>query len=87
MFILLITGALASVAQTGYTTDANGNLTQVVIKKTEADLTKGAVKTGKVFTTASGDEYPVWKSAAGRLFIVRTSKAGNAYKQYLEEQK
>ena len=84
---LLMLCTMLTFAQTSYTTDASGNLTQVVTIKSEADMVKGAIKTSQLFTTASGDQYPVYQSATNRLFVVRTSKTGNHYKQYLEEKK
>lgn len=58
----------------------NGNFVPATItaKVKSADST-----TGKTFTTASG-VYPVYQSARGKLYILRTSKNGNVYKQYLK---
>jgi len=59
--------------------DANGNY-QAVSKAT-AD--KGT-DTGKTFTDSKGAVYPVFKSSAGKLYYIRTSKtSGNDYKVYL----
>jgi type VI protein secretion system component VasK len=43
-----------------------------------------AQSTGKTFTDAKGNIYPVMMSINGKLFIVRTSKTGKVYKQYLK---
>ena len=51
------------------------------------NVSKGAEKpkdTGKTFTDQQGNKYPVFISAKGKLFVIRTSKAGNQYKQYLK---
>ena len=39
--------------------------------------------TGKTFTDAKGATYPVFKSARNAVYIWRTAKKGNKYKQYL----
>jgi len=53
--------------------------------QTEAQAIGKATKTGDVFKTKAGEVYPVYISTAGKLFVVRQSKAtGNFYKQYLK---
>ena len=48
------------------------------------DKSKDPVKT-KLIHTIKGVDYPVWKSARGKYFIIRTSKkSGKQYKQYLK---
>lgn len=72
---------LAGKAQ-NVTKDSNGNYIAVksIVKR------DSATNTGKTFTDTKGNVYPVLISAKGRLFYVRTSKAGNDYKVYLKLQ-
>ena len=85
--ILLFAGAMVSNAQTSYTTDASGTLIQQQVIHSEEDVIGNAEPTGQKFKASNGEMYDVYKSAKGRLFIVRESKTGNHYKQYLEEVK
>jgi len=59
--------------------DATGNYI-AVSKAVEADSAKN---TGKTFTDHKGLKFDVKISPKGKLFYVRTSKAGNQYKVYL----
>ena len=44
-----------------------------------------AVNTGKTFTDSKGKVYPVYRSARGKYYVIRTSrKTGKQYKQYLK---
>jgi hypothetical protein len=62
------------------TQDKNGNY----IQSKTVDTVKG-VPTGKTFITAKGEEYPVFKTKTGKLYVLRISKnTGNYYKQYLK---
>ena len=61
--------------------DANGNYQAVTHKKVASEQSN----TGKTFTDTKGNVYPVFKSATGKLFYVRTSaNTGNDYKVYLQ---
>lgn len=40
--------------------------------------------TGKYFKHKDGTKYLVYKTSTGRLFVIRTSKSGNTYRQYLK---
>lgn len=60
--------------------DANGNYIAVSTKKAKTE----ARATGKTYTDSKGNVYPVYESAKGKLFIIRTSKTGNTYNQYLK---
>ena len=61
--------------------DANGNYQAVTHKKA---ITENQ-ETGKTFTDTKGNVYPVFKSSAGKLYYIRTSKtSGNDYKVYLQ---
>ena len=58
--------------------DAQGNYTMIIAQ---------AQSTGKTFTDAKGNIYPVMQSIKGKLFITRKSKTGKVYKQYLTVRK
>lgn len=60
--------------------DSKGNYTAILKAKT----TQEAKNTGSKFTDNKGTVYPVMESKNGKLFYVRTSKAGNEYKVYLK---
>lgn len=62
------------------TKDKDGNY--IVVKA--ATIDDKAKETGKTFTAANGSVYPVFISKNGKLFIIRTSKTGNQYNQYLK---
>ena len=50
-----------------------------------ANNTTEAKETGKTYTDAKGQKYPVYTSKSGKLFIIRTSiRTGNKYNQYLK---
>jgi len=61
------------------TIDKSGNY--VAIQKKAASEDKA---TGKTFTDAKGNKYPVMVSKNGKLFYVRTSKTGKEYKVYIK---
>ncbi len=81
--ILIITAILGLSfglkAQT-VTKDAQGNY--IAVKALET--TEKAKDTGKTFTDTKGNVYPVYVSKNGKLFVIRTSKTGTQYKQYLK---
>lgn len=85
MLVLIAFTTVVATAQTTYQKNEKGELVQVKMPKSEAEVTKGATMTADVFVNSSGDKYPVWKNSNGRLFIVRKSKTDNHYRQYLEE--
>lgn len=62
--------------------DAAGNY--VAVKATKDSTQTSAKPTGKTYTDTKGNVYPVWVSKNGKLFIVRISKTGNKYNQYLK---
>lgn len=78
MAVMLLIAAPAA-GQT-VTKDANGNY--VSVKRAET-----ATKTGQTYTDSKGVVYDVYKSAKGKLFYYRTSKAGNVYKAYINQSK
>lgn len=50
----------------------------------EAPKGSEAKPTGKTYTDTKGNVYPVMISKNGKLFVVRTSKKGTKYNQYLK---
>lgn len=62
-----------------------GKLNGKVITQTTSTKSKTpATKTDMVFKDSKGKEYPVWKTANGKYYIIRTSaKTGKEYKQYI----
>lgn len=60
--------------------DANGNYVAVKATKTAQD----DKPTGKTYTDSKGNVYPVYESKNGKLYVIRTSKTGTQYKQYLK---
>lgn len=61
--------------------DKDGNYVTVSTRDTSKTSYKA---TGKTFTDSKGKIYPVYISKNGKLFYVRTSKAGNIYHSYLK---
>lgn len=80
--ILFLSFALYSPAQVAV--DKAGNY--YTEKKTTASKVI-ATDTGKTFTDSKGVIYPVWLSVNGKLFVIKTSKAGNQYNYYLKIKK
>lgn len=74
-YILLLLLMYTAPARAQMVQDAQGNYTMIIAK---------AQSTGKTFTDAKGIKYPIMQSIKGKYFIVRTSKQGKAYKQYLK---
>jgi hypothetical protein len=66
-------------AQSNVTTDKNGNFIAVQTADTAT-----ATPTGKTYTAANGELFPVMQSTKGKLFVIRTSKTGTKYKFYLK---
>ena len=58
----------------------DGNYIAVKATKTDDKPTD----TGKTYTDTKGIVYPVFVSKNGKLFVIRTSKTGSQYKQYLK---
>lgn len=78
--IVILSTFFCANAQTKVTVDANGNY--VAAKRDYAR--EEAKETGKTFTDSKGNVLPVLESAGGKLFVVKTSKAGNEYRMYLK---
>jgi len=58
--------------------DASGNFIATKAVKDTAQAT------GRYYVDKAGNMWPVYKSPKGRLFALRRSKAGNAYRFYLK---
>jgi hypothetical protein len=78
-FILLVLINLSCYCQS-VRQDANGNF--YAVKKTQ-DSTDSK-PTGKTFTTAKGEVFDVYVSGNGKYYVIRKSRNGNTYKQYLK---
>jgi len=81
MLILIVTLFCAGVNAQTIKKTADGNYIQQ--KRTTSDSVGGKV-TGSTFTTSKGDVYPIYLSINGKAFVIRVSKNGNKYKQYLK---
>lgn len=79
LFLAISTGY----SQTKVTKDANGNFIAVKATK-QASEDK---PTGQTYTTSKGETFPVYESVNGKLYVIRTSKNGNQYRQYLQTEK
>lgn len=77
---ILILCASYSIQAQNATKDAQGNFKAI---SSQQDTTK-ATNTGKTFTDKKNVSFPVYISAKGKLFVIKTSKAGNVYKMYLK---
>jgi hypothetical protein len=77
----LILASTMTFGQSKVVRDANGNfVTQNTPKKASEDK-----PTGNTYTTAKGEQFPVYVSKNGKYYVLRTSKeTGNIYKQYLK---
>lgn len=76
--IIMMTFTMTTTAQNYKLVDG-----QLVEQPKEDTTKKGSTKT-KMTITKKGVVYPVWKGSKGGLYIIRTSKKGNKYRQYLK---
>jgi hypothetical protein len=76
---LFLTSSLAF-SQSKVVRDSSGNFVQIKAQRKASE----DKPTGQTFTTSKGDTYPVYESERGKLYVIRTSKSGNEYKQYLK---
>ena len=74
--ILLLFSAFITLTYAQSYTRSNNNFTQVT--------TTTDIKTEYTYTI-KGVVYPIYITKNGRCYIIRTSKNGNDYKQYLKE--
>jgi len=82
LFISLFLASLIEAKGQTVQRDANGNFKAISAPR-EAK-TETAKNTGKTFTDTKGNVYPVMISKNGKLFYIKTSKAGNQYKVYIK---
>lgn len=84
MFLLvLVLGIVITGHTQTVTKDSMGNYHPTKVARKILD-TVHYKTTGKSFITNKGDKYPVYESPTGSIYIVRTSKNGNQYRQYLK---
>lgn len=76
--LLLVFSLFQTVYSQKVTKDDKGNY--IAVKA----VPEPAKATGKTFTDSKGSVYPVYESKNGKLFVLRTGKTGNQYKQYLK---
>lgn len=69
----------SSYSQTKVVKDSSGNF-KVAKAPKKASEDKA---TGQTFTSSKGETYPVYVSDNGKYYVIRTSKSGNQYRQYL----
>ncbi len=81
----MITGAMASNAQTSYQKNEAGELVQVATIHTEQQAIGTAQLSGETFRATDGKSYKVYVTAKGRKVIIRQAKSGNYYKVYIDE--
>ena len=79
--MLFIVGVAATFAEgSKQVTREGNNFTQVTTLQQSSDMQT-------VYTyTVKDIVYPIWITKNGRCYIVRTSKNGNQYKQYLDKE-
>jgi hypothetical protein len=81
VFLILSLAISASCYSQNVKQDASGNYIAVSAQRDSATATP----TGKTFTDSKGISYPVYMTAKGKLFVMRTSKnTGKQYKYYLK---
>ncbi len=78
--LLFCVGIAIVCAENNNTYERNGNnFTKIVTIQQSTDVQT-------VYTyTIKDTSYPIWITKNGRCYIIRISKNGNEYKQYLEE--
>ena len=82
LFTLLAIGMMAVAnAQTPLVMNAAGKYEPV--KKARAKTTAAAIPTGK-FMQYKDSTVPIFKTARGKFFVIRKSKLGKEYKQYVK---
>lgn len=72
--------AWSSQAQTKLIQQSDGTYVSESVKTTEAK----AVDTGLIFVGKNGEKYPIMRGPKGGTYIVRTSKSGKTYRQYVK---
>ena len=80
--VTLFVAVAVSAAQSDTTIVRNGNtFTKTVTVKESKTTSQLTSYTYEI----SGEKYPIYITSNGRCYVVRTSKKGNEYKQYLPE--
>lgn len=85
MKAIFLTGALLACfslqaqKKANVTIDNKGNFVSVVKKDTAK-----ANPTGRYYIDRAGSMWPVFRTSSGKLYALRTSKAGKEYKFYLK---
>ena len=77
---LLIGISAATFAQQKANVTLQGNVYKALPKKDTAT----AKPTGRYYIDKAGSMWPVFKAPSGKLYALRTSKAGKEYKYYLK---
>lgn len=76
---MIFMGAIAYAQESNYKREGT-NFTQVQSLKSSTDVQT-------IYTYQIKDDvYPIWITKNGRCYIIRTSKNGNQYKQYLSKE-
>lgn len=81
-FTILLAFVLTALAASSQITAKKDNSGNYIAAKPAIDT--AGTKTGKTFTDKKGNIFPVYLNKTGKLFIVRISRNGNVYKQYLK---
>lgn len=83
LFVVALTClAFPAISQRMATKDAQGNFIAVTVQPTVENVTHGATKTDATYTDKDGTKYPVYLTANGKMFALKTSKAGRPYRYY-----
>jgi len=81
LILSLFLASFVAFSQTKVATDSKGNF----IAQKDSKMQSKNKPTGKTFTTAKGEQFPVYITDKGKYYVLRTSKeTGNEYKQYLK---
>ena len=80
LLLTLVAIAIATYVfgQNNYTREGNNFTKTVTVAASQDSLTTYTF-------TVKDVVYPIWVTKSGRCYIVRTSKNGNQYRQYIEE--
>ena len=81
IILTMLFAGINSQAQTKVKQDQKGNFIQVSNNVREKEKDK---ETGQTYTDTKGQEFKVYKSINDKLYILRISKSGNEYRQYLK---
>ena len=82
--IILLIGLMYPIFTDAQNVQREGN-TFVQQKKQQKRQSTPPTLTSYKYKATDGKEYPIYLSPNGKAFIIRTSKKGNQYRQYLPE--